>query len=347
MRVLIIKMSSMGDVIHTLPALTDAGKAIKDISFDWIVEEGFQEIPRWHPLVKNIFPIAFRRWRKKIFASETRHSIREFLQKVRENKYDLIIDAQGLLKSALITSLISGKKAGLDFKSARESLASLCYQKKFFVDKKQHAVSRTRQLFSQALGYGITDDIPDYGVNRNQFALSKVDIENYVLFLHGTTWTTKHWPEEYWKELAKIARDQGFKVKLPWGNLAEYERALRIAADNIAVEVLPKLTLKEIATVLASAKVIVAVDTGLGHLAAALDVPTVSLYGPTNADLTGALGRSQYHLKANFPCSPCLSRKCIFPNAAVYSEQPPCFTTLPPTMVWIEVDKLIRNASLR
>lgn len=333
MRVLLIKMSSMGDVIHTLPALTDAGAHIKDITFDWVVEENFAEIPAWHPLVNKVLPIALRRWRKNIFATETRAQWKAFKNILQQTNYDLILDAQGLLKSACVASFAKGKRVGLNFHSAREPLASLFYQNKYPVEKKQHAINRTRRLFSQALGYAFLDSVPDYGVDRTKLT-NGTSNEDYLLFLHGTTWSTKHWPETYWIELAKLAAENNYRIKLPWGNPEEKARAERIAANCVTAEVLPKLKIQEMVKVLAGAKAIVAVDTGLGHLAAALDVPTVSLYGPTDPVLTGTLGASQKHLVANFPCSPCLSRECIFKDRASYAVQPPCFSTLPPEKVW-------------
>jgi heptosyltransferase-1 len=346
MRVLIVKMSSMGDVIHTLPALTDATRAIKTISFDWVVEENFQEIPHWHSHVNHVIPIALRRWRKNIFAAQTRDEWRAFKKRLRENQYDLIIDVQGLLKSAFISCLAKGVRAGYDFQSARESWASIFYQQKFAVAKKQHAITRTRNLFSQALGYALPTSVPEYGVDRNQFRTENANDE-YLVFLHGTTWDTKHWPEEYWHALAKIAEKKGYKVKIPWGNATEHARAERIAAASGSAEVLPKLNLKAMAQVLASAKAVVAVDTGLCHLTAALDVPAVSLYGPTNPELSGALGRSQKHLKADFPCSPCLSRDCTYradqSSLNRFPVNPPCFAALPPVLVWAELEMLLES----
>jgi heptosyltransferase-1 len=337
MRVLIIKMSSMGDVIHTLPALTDAARAIKNISFDWVVEENFQEIPHWHSHVQQVIPVALRRWRKKIFSMNTYREWTQCKTQIREQQYDLVIDAQGLLKSAFVARFAKGVRAGFDFQSAREPFASLFYQRNYHVAKKQHAIWRTRNLFSQALGYELPNTVPEYGVDREQFRNAQEN--NYLIFLHGTTWETKHWPEEYWIALAKIATQKGFKIKVPWGNEVEHARAKRIAAVSDAITVLPKLNLKEMAGVLASATAVVAVDTGLCHLAAALNVPTVSLYGPTNPELSGALGLSQKHLKANFPCSPCMSRECI--STVSSTVNPPCFSTLPPTLVWGELEKLL------
>lgn len=333
MRVLIVKTSSMGDIIHTLPALTDAGKIFPDIRFDWVVEESFAEIPGWHPLVENVIPVAIRRWRKNLTAKQTYREISELRKTLAVNKYDLIIDAQGLFKTIWISWLAKGPLCGLDRHSARETLASLFYRRKYSASWKLHAVTRLRSLFSQALGYAMPDTIADYGVDRKKFVKENSE-QNYLVFLHGTTWPTKHWPEEYWIELAKIANENSFLVKLPWGNDEERKRAERISASCNAVEVLPRLGLTGIANILAGAKTIIAVDTGLGHLAAALDVPTVSVYGPTDPVLIGAMGKSQVHLSAKFPCAPCFSRECTYPDAKQQQVQPPCFSTVLPRDVW-------------
>lgn len=333
MRVLIIKTSSMGDVIHTLPALTDAARAFPDITFDWVVEENFAEIPAWHPRVKNIIPVALRRWRKNLFSRKTLKEWQACRQLLRAESYDFIIDAQGLVKSAWLGYFARGLRCGFSWRSAREPLASLFYQKKVFAGKVKevHAVNRMRRLFSQVLGYDEGDEMPDYGIDRRQFQKEQ-ETKKYLVFLHGTTWPTKHWPEAYWTELAKIAVQQGWTVKLPWGNTHEHERAKRIAGASANIEILPRMNLRDIAGVLAGASALVAVDTGFGHLAAALDVPTVSLYGPTNPSLTGALGRSQVHLSAQFPCAPCLSKECTYREKL--PVDPPCFSTLPPLLVW-------------
>lgn len=355
MRVLIIKTSSMGDVIHTLPALTDAGKAFPDITFDWVVEENFAQIPTWHPLVRKVIPVAWRRWRKNLFAANTRAEWQQFRAELREDDYDFVIDAQGLLKSVFFSLFARGVKCGFDFQSARESMAALFYEKRFAIDKKQHAITRSRQLLSAALGYALPTDTPDYGIDRNRFQEQHAQT-NYLVFLHGTTWDTKHWPEAYWHELVQMAEQQGFQVKLPWGNASEQERAQRIAAGSQHAEVVPRLDLLGLAKVLANAVAVVGVDTGLCHLAAALAVPTVSLYGPTDPALSGALGRSQVHLKVQFPCAPCMGRICTYRgDSSLYPPSPlklsadsplrstlapPCFSTLSPSVVWNSLSML-------
>ena len=298
LRVLLIKTSSLGDVIHTLPALTDAMRALPGIQFDWIVEEAFAEIPAWHPAVKNIIPVALRRWRKTPLSSLFGREWQKFKLQLKMTKYDLVIDAQGLVKSAWLSRLVDAPSAGYDKQSIREPLASMFYQRHFAVSKEQHAVERIRQLFAGALNYHYPTTTGDYALQRSKFHLPEnLAADNRVVFMHGTTRADKYWPEDYWIALAKKIIAQGFCVSLPWGNEEEQQRAQRIAAASGA-EVLPKLKLAELAALLASAQAAVAVDTGLGHLTAALDVPCISLYGPTSPLKVGAYGKSQQHLVA-------------------------------------------------
>ncbi|MDH4874749.1 lipopolysaccharide heptosyltransferase I [Metapseudomonas lalkuanensis] len=347
MRVLLIKTSSLGDVIHTLPALTDAARAIPGIQFDWVVEEGFAEIPAWHPAVAHVIPVAIRRWRKNLWQTLRSGEWRRFKRRLREARYDLVIDAQGLVKSALLTRYTKAPVVGLDRDSAREPLASRFYDRRYPVAWGQHAVERVRQLFAQALDYPLPEGVGNYGLNRAQLADAPGGAP-YLLFLHGTTWDTKHWPEKYWRELAERACDHGWHVRLPWGNPTEKARAERIAEGLEKAAVLPKLSLAGMAKVVAGARACVAVDTGLGHLAAALDVPTLSLYGPTNPGFTGAYGRSQIHLGSDFPCAPCLKKTCAYKPTAedlrlfdLEREQPLCFTRLNPQRVATQLEALL------
>jgi len=255
----------------------------------------------------------------------------DFVRVVRKEKYDLIIDAQGLIKSALITRMAKGTRVGLDSSSAREKLAALFYQKKFSVKREQHAIHRTRELFSRVLNYPTPNTIPDYGIDRTKLFNSSQ--EKYLVFLHGTTWVTKHWPEDQWIALAEKAKTAGINVKLLWGNAEEKTRAEKIVSCAEHGDVMPRLDLISIAKLLAGAAAFVGVDTGLGHLAAALNVPGVSLYGPTNPELTGALGASQIHLTASIPCAPCLNRECKNP-AYLPEKKLPCFAVIDAERVW-------------
>jgi len=338
MRVLVIKTSSMGDVIHTLPALTDAAKAIPGIKFDWVVEEKFSEIPRWHFAINRVIPVAIRAWRKKIFTKQTYIELQKFIQQLRIEQYDFIIDAQGLLKSAILSLLARGMRYGLDTKSARESLAAYFYQKKIFIKKDQHAVTRVRELFAKILNYPLTNTSPDYGIDRAQLVADDLP-QKYIVFLHGTTWSSKHWPETYWRQLAELAQQNNLRVRISWGSAIEQARAEKIADNVSGVEVLPATNLLGMAKVLAGATAAVAVDTGLCHLAAALAVPTVSLYGPTSAAKTGAMGDAQLHLTAEYPpCAPCFARECNWRGEILEINQkkiiPACLATLTPEKVW-------------
>ena len=330
MRVLLVKTSSLGDVIHTLPALTDAHRAIPGIQFDWVVEEGFAEIPAWHPAVAQVIPVAIRRWRKHPLQTLRTGEWRRFKARLRETRYDLVIDAQGLLKSAWLTRYVKAPVAGFDRDSIREPLASRFYDRCYAVPRDQHALERVRQLFAQALGYSIPDLIADYGLDRSQLATPGE--QPYLLFLHGTTWPSKHWPEAYWRQLAERMSEFGWAIRLPWGNAEEKARAERIAQGLPSASVLPRLNLGGVAKVVAGARACVAVDTGLGHLAAALDVPSISLYGPTLPGRVGAYGRSQVHL-----CAP-------GPNAGKGDRHKPCFDGLSAEHVASELKALLRSS---
>ncbi|MFS1539647.1 MAG: lipopolysaccharide heptosyltransferase RfaC [Candidatus Phlomobacter fragariae] len=295
MKVLIVKTSSMGDVLHTLPALTDAVIHYRDIQFDWVVEENFAQIPSWHCAVKRIIPVAIRRWRKNWLAKSVRQQRAVFRAQLQQQKYDAVIDAQGLLKSAfLITRLASGVSHGYDWKSARESLASLFYDCRYSVNKQLHAVERIRQLFADSLHYSKPSIAGDYGIVQyfSSPALAN-EIAPYIIFFHATTRDEKHWPESHWRQLIMAVQAKGLIVKLPWATNLEHQRALRLATGFKHVEVLPKLSLDKIAQQIVTAKVVVSVDTGLSHLTAALGKPNITLYGPTEPGLIGGYGEVQ------------------------------------------------------
>lgn len=337
MRVLIVKTSSLGDVVHALPALTDARAAIPDVSFDWVVEEAFSPIPTWHDAVVQVIPVALRRWRKAPFSKQNRQQWHEFKHRIRSADYDLVIDAQGLWKSAWLTRLAHGTSHGFDRRSAREGLASLCYDVTHQISREKHAIERVRELFAKALAYPIPDQMPDYGISIGEQAGNG----KQLVFLHGTTWPSKHWPESYWQKMVDLASNDGFQVHLPWGDDEEKARAERLAHDNDLALVPPAMDLNSIASLLAGSAGVVAVDTGLGHLAAALSLPAVSIYGSTDPFLTGTRGSHQAQLKVDFECAPCLQRKCRYTKNSIVS--PACYQTLPPALVWEKLKQLINE----
>lgn len=361
-RCLIIKTSSLGDIVHTLPALTDAVNAIGNIQFDWVVEENFQEIPSWHPAVNKVIPIALRRWRKTFFKSLFNKSLvrewKQFHQQVQKQNYDYIIDAQGLLKSALITRLVNGKTFGLDKNSAREPIASRFYQSPISIAKNQHAVERIRQLFAKVFDYKLLDNF-DYGIidtfkiQRQGIDTDKnnlqIIVNEQIFFFHGTTWETKHWPEIYWLQLANQLTQGKYQILLPWGNISEKQRAERIKEKSDQPEkitILEKMTLKEIAQKLSQVKAVVAVDTGLAHLAAALDKPLISLFGPTNPVLTrpyAANKNTQLPMQVDYPCKACMKKQCskVEQIDSNNSIQPACYSSLSPRIVSKKINQLI------
>ena len=346
MHVLIIKMSSMGDILHLLPALTEAGTQYPNICFDWVTEESFAEIPQWHPLVNQVIPIALRRWRKAPWQALRSGEWRQFRKSLVAKQYDYVIDAQGLIKSAVITRMAKGLPCGLDHLSAREMLASIAYKRTASVQPEQHAVSRMRQLFASILEYTVPATPIDYGIANYPFDL-KPETKNhfspptkdFILFFHGTTWQTKHWPITHWRTLLHKATQAGYIVLLPWGNAVEFDRATKLATTHSNVQVLTKLNLSELASLLRRASGAIAVDTGLGHLAAALNVRTLSIYGPTNPILTGTQGQHQRHLSASFDCAPCLRKSCSYLGTS--SVQPACFSTTSPHQVWQQFQNLL------
>jgi len=308
-KVMLVKMSSLGDVIHTLPALSDAYSAIPGIRFDWVVEEAFAEIPRWHAAVDRVVPVALRRWRTKPLQFLSGGHWRALREVLKEKPYDLAIDAQGLIKSAIITAQIQAPGAGFARSSAREPLAALAYQQRFIVPKQQHAIARSRALFAAALGYRLPSTAPDFGIG-NPLTVGAMESEPSLVFCHASARDEKLWPEAYWVELACKAVLAGHRIDLPWGNQTESLRAMRIrdavieavceagSATASVIRVLPRSTLSQMAEHFRRAQAAVAVDTGLGHLAAAVDCPMVSLYGPTDPSRIGALGQHQLYALA-------------------------------------------------
>ncbi|OCG73046.1 lipopolysaccharide heptosyltransferase 1 [Gilliamella sp. Nev6-6] len=300
MRALVVKTSSMGDVLHTLPALTDAANSLSNITFDWVVEENFTQIPSWHFAVDRVIPVAIRRWRKNWFAKNVRQERHKFIQTLSQQEYDCIIDAQGLIKSAfLITRKARGIKHGLDRKSIKEPIASWFYDVKHSIPKQMHAIERIRLLFAQSLQYKQPDSIGDYAIAQHFLSSLPNDNQQYLIFLHATTRDEKHWNEEAWRNLIKLVEPTGLKIKLPWGAPHEQARAIRLAHGFKHVEVLPKLSLSDIATIIAGAKAVVSVDTGLSHLTAALDRPNITLFGETDPNLIGGYGKNQFSIISN------------------------------------------------
>ena len=285
MRILLVKTSSLGDVIHNLPVVTDLRSHFPDASIDWVVEEGFADIAGLHPGVRCVIPVALRRWRKSLFAPATWREIGAFRAALKEQSYDLVIDTQGLLKSALITRMARGKRCGYAANAAREPLAARFYDACFDVAKELHAVQRNRQLAALAAGYAAAT-APDYGISVSP---APTFVQPAAVLLTATSRDDKLWPEDRWIEVGQALHDRGLKSLLPAGSATERERAARIVQAIPGASVLPPMHLAELAAQLAAARIVIGVDTGLVHLAAALGRPVLALFSASDPALTGVL----------------------------------------------------------
>ena len=286
-RLLIIKTSSLGDVVHALPAVSDIIAAKPDWQIDWVCEEAFAGIPALHPGVARVIPCAVRRWRISWWSEQSRREIARLKMVLRESAYDLALDLQGLLKSAWIARQARGERHGYDWGSAREPLATLVYDVRHAVAWKQHAIARNRQLAAAALDYKL-DGAPRYGVVA---AAAKDRVTRpYVVALHATSRADKLWPDASWRKLFERLSGDGLRIVLPWGTPAEHERSERLATGIGGATVPAPMAPPELASLFAAAQMVVGVDTGLLHLAAAVGAPALAIFAVTDPALTGVLG---------------------------------------------------------
>lgn len=300
MRILIIKTSSLGDVVHMFPAVNDMHACDPLATIDWVVEEAFAELPSWHPAVHDVIPVALRRWRHSLVRRKIWGEISNSIAELTKRKYDLVIDAQGLLKSALITRRVSGMRWGYDRHSIREPLASIFYQHKASVSRSLHAVTRNRLLCSQAMGYELAELPLNYGLSRDCTMPSVAVTPPYIMAFHGTSRVEKEWPEQHWIAFAGAMRQKKIQVLMPWGSEVEKERAERVASSCDNVVVLPRISLTEIAALIQSSCGVIGMDTGLVHAAAALSRPVLALYPATRPELTGVLAQQNGAEVVNF-----------------------------------------------
>lgn len=288
MRILLIKTSSLGDVVHNLPVATDLARHIPNAVIDWVVEERFAELPHLHPAVRHVIPVAVRRWRKTLYSAGTWREMRAFRQTLRAERYDTVIDSQGLLKSALIAAQAPGEHIGYDRHSAREPVAAHFYDRRIFVSRSLHAVERNRQLAATAFGYRL-DAAIDYGIAAPPLAAPWLQHGDYAVLLTATSRADKEWPEEDWQALGTALIAIGLRCVLPGGSEAERVRAARLATSLGRAVATPAMNLTELAGLLSGAALVIGVDTGLVHLAAALGRPTIALYCGSDPALTGVL----------------------------------------------------------
>ncbi len=279
-RVLLVKTSSMGDVVHMLSAVREAQQQRPEIRFDWVCEEAFVELPRLLTNVDRVIPVATRRWRKSLLAAATRQEIRSFLASCRARAYDTVIDAQGLLKTAWITACMRCPRQArfsFDWPTSREALSSLAAGRAVHAPMHWHAIERLRALCGQALGYQPTGPITALESHRPH--------GNSVMFFPGTTRQEKSWPVQEWIALGRALDQQGLEVQLVWGTPQEQQVGETLTqAIGGRTRLLPKSSLAALAQHMRSARAAVGVDSGLMHLAVALGTPTVAVMSASHLE---------------------------------------------------------------
>ena len=286
MRVLLVKLSSMGDVIHNLPVVSDLARARPEVEIDWAIESPYVEIAAMHPAVKNILPVPLRGLKKQWWSAPAWSDLLACRSRLRQRRYEHILDTQGLVKSAWVANWASGPVAGYSATSAREPLAARLYDQAFDIPRNLHAVTRNRLLAGKVFGYLPADRV-DYGLSAPRQSPPWLPAAPYVVFLHATSRANKRWPDRSWVELGTRLQARGLEVLLPWGNDDERATSEHVARSLPRSTVPPPMTLVEAAAVLAKAVVVVGVDTGLAHLAVALERPTIGLYITSQPRLTG------------------------------------------------------------
>jgi len=329
MKILVVRLSSLGDILHLFPAISDLRRRFPDAVIHWLVEPAFAEAVSWHAAVDKVITVPLRAhkkvwWKLPVLLSQLRG-------RLQAEKYDVVLDAQGLLKSAVLSRLPGVPVYGFDADSARESIAAKLYQKTAHIPDGLHVIDKNRELVGQL--FGAETKLPgDFGLDKFRQehlqgelsdALKQIADQPYIVLLHGTTWNSKYWPEAAWIDLIRNFSQSGLRCLLPWGNEAEKQRANRIkAAGGDTVRVLPELSLTELMELLLHCQAFVSVESGIGHLAAALDVPGVMLHGPTDPGYSGVLGKACTHITSGIYCSPCFKRDC--PRITGKQEIPPC-----------------------
>lgn len=306
-RILIVRTSSLGDLVHMLPAISDIARHVPDAVIDWVAEEAFAEIPSWHPAVHDVIQVAHRRWRKAWWSEPVKAERRALAERLRSVNYDVVLDMQALMKSAWLVRQTRGVRHGLDWRSAREPLASLFYQVRHRVEFWQPAVTRQRLLAAQAFGYTYSG-APDFGL-QSFVRQARADAQacttqeccarphhhlntdhGYAVIMPSASRDDKLWPEDDWRAVFTRVREAGCTLRLLAGNPQEAERAQALVAGFDGVEVLPRMDLTAIARQLAGARIMVGLDSGLTHLSAALGRPTVGIYRASTPVRTPLIG---------------------------------------------------------
>ena len=279
-RILLIKTSSMGDIIHNLPVATDIRRHLPDAIIDWVVEEQYASLVAMHPSVDHVIPIALRRWRRSLLSPATWLEFGAFRRVLRSHAYDAIVETQGLLKSALVAKLARGPVYGFGRGTVREPIAAMLYDATVELPPEAHKIFRYRSVAAHAMGYAVAPEI-DYGI-APRVPRPQIVSGRYCLAFHGTARAAKLWQEANWTELVRHLEKAGYACILPWGSDVERARSERIASTNSAAIVPLRLGLDDMSALIAGADFVVGVDTGLMHLAAALSRPVVGIFCDSN-----------------------------------------------------------------
>lgn len=291
MNILIVKLSSLGDVVHAMPAVQDLLAAHPSARVDWVVERAFAPLVQRCEGVQRVIPCELRRWRKAPLARATRAEWRAFRGELHRQAYDAVLDLQGLTKSALVARMarlapggrryaMANRTEGSSYEAPTRWLADVAVA----VEPQSHAVQRSRELCARALGYELRG-APRFGLGRAAGAQ-----DNTVVLIHGTSREDKCWPEDHWLALGRQLLAQGHGIGLPHGSDAERERSERIAgALGPRAQVWPRLSLDALTERMAHCAGAIGVDSGLSHIAVALDLPHVQVYNFDTAWRTGPL----------------------------------------------------------
>ena len=287
MRLLIVKTSSMGDVVHATPVVADICRQHPGAVIDWLVEAPFAAIPQLHPGVRRVWPMAWRKWRSQLLKATTWRAMRSLRDDLRDQRYELVLDLQGLLKSVLWARQAAAPVAGYDRDSLREPLAARFYQRTAAVPRSLHAVQRCRRLAAAHLGYAVPESAPDFGLRAPTGGWAPRGA--YAVLIPNASRPEKLWPERHWVAVGRRFSEIGWTPLVLWGRPEEQTLAERIAA-GCQGDVPPFLKVGEMAAVLAGARHVVGLDTGFSHLAAALGRPTLGIYCDHEPGLAGITG---------------------------------------------------------
>jgi heptosyltransferase-1 len=295
-RILFVKLSSLGDVVHHFPAVTDLMRRWPGANVAWAVEAPYADLVRLHPAVARAIPVNLRSLKRAWYRGSEWNAFSASRREIRVGPWDYVIDSQGLLKSAVLAGSARAARFGLDKASARERIAARFYDVRLPVPRRMHAVERNRRLVAQVFGYSIDAVAPDYGLAAPEAPPEWAPSGPYIVMLHAASHRQKQWPEAYWVELGQELARRGYASVLPSGTDDERAAARRIALDVPDSVVAPPSKLPELAALLAHSWAVVGVDTGLTHLAVALGRPTVGIYCSTDPQLTGLHGREAVNL---------------------------------------------------